>query len=214
MYSTAGLAAVDMGCTPYPWLKTMMTSSNENICCVIGHRWIPGPITQSFDVSLICAWINGWVNNREAGDLRRQYAYCDVTVMSSCAYVVGTGDGNVQYIPRNMHTVFALLCFVVVIHWLIYPYPSGLLHLHCGKLAIAPVPAKQPWWIWINTSREFIMNDCITTTKQLESTTKPCAYFLWYTVCAMVAANVVRTISDAGNEGKVNGKHQEYVYDL
>ena len=29
-------------------------------------------------------------------------------------------------------------------------------------------------------SREFIMNDCITTTKQ--STTKPCAYFLGYTV--------------------------------
>ena len=56
----------------------------------------------------------------------------------------------VQYIPRNMHTVFALLCFVVVIHWLIFPYPSGLLHWHCGNLAIAPVPAKQPWWIWIN----------------------------------------------------------------
>ena len=87
----------------------------------------------------------------------------------------------VQYIPRNMHTVFALLCFVVVIHWLIFPYPSGLLHWHCGNLTIAPVPAKQPWWIWINTSCEFIMNDCITTTKQ--STTKPCAYFLGYTVC-------------------------------
>ena len=79
-----------------------------------------------------------------------------------------------------MHTVFALLCFVVVIHWLIFPYPSGLLHWHCGNLTIAPVPAKQPWWIWINTSCEFIMNDCITTTKQ--STTKPCAYFLGYTV--------------------------------
>ena len=88
----------------------------------------------------------------------------------------------VQYIPRNMHTVFALLCFVVVIHWLIFPYPSGLLHWHCGNLTIAPVPAKQPWWIWINTSCEFIMNDCITTTKQ--STTKPCAYFLGYTVLA------------------------------
>ena len=88
---------------------------------------------------------------------------------------------NVQYIPRNMHTVFALLCFVVVIHWLIFPYPSGLLHWHC--LTIAPVPAKQPWWIWINTSCEFIMNDCITTTKQ--STTKPCAYFLGYTVCVL-----------------------------
>ena len=87
---------------------------------------------------------------------------------------------GIQYIPRNMHTVFALLCFVVVIHWLIFPYPSGLLHWHCGNLTIAPVPAKQAWWIWINTSCEFIMNDCITTTKQ--STTKPCAYFLGYTV--------------------------------
>ena len=56
---------------------------------------------------------------------------------------------GIQYIPRNMHTVFALLCFVVVIHWLIFPYPSGLLHWHCGNLTIAPVPAKQPWWIWI-----------------------------------------------------------------
>ena len=87
---------------------------------------------------------------------------------------------EIQYIPRNMHTVFALLCFVVVIHWLIFPYPSGLLHWHCGNLTIAPVPAKQPWWIWINTSCGFIMNDCITKTKQ--STTKPCAYFFGYTV--------------------------------
>ena len=93
---------------------------------------------------------------------------------------IPTAVTHLQYIPRNMHTVFALLCFVVVIHWLIFPYPSGLLHWHCGNLTIAPVPAKQPWWIWINTSCELIMNDCITTTKQ--STTKPCAYFLGYTV--------------------------------
>ena len=86
---------------------------------------------------------------------------------------------DIQYIPTNMHTVFALLCFVVVIHWLIFPYPSGLLHWHCGNLTIAPVPAKQPWWIWISTSCETSMNDYITTTKQ--STTKPCAYFLGYT---------------------------------
>ena len=97
-----------------------------------------------------------------------------------CPYIIDASFTAVQYIPRNMHTVFALLCFVVVIHWLIFPYPSGLLHWHCGNLTIAPVPAKQPWWIWINTSCEFIMNDCVTTTKQ--STTKPCANFLGYTV--------------------------------
>ena len=32
--------------------------------------------------SLICAWINAWVNNREAGDLRRHRAHHDVSVMS------------------------------------------------------------------------------------------------------------------------------------
>ena len=101
---------------------------------------------------------------------------------------------QLQYILRNMHTVFALLCFVVVIHWLIYPYPSGLLHWQCGNLTIAPVPAMQPWWIWINTSCEFIMNDCITTTKQ--STTKPCAYFLGYTVFtyAMTTLGINKTL--------------------
>ena len=32
---------------------------------------------------LICAWINSWVNNREAGDLRRHRAHYDVTVTES-----------------------------------------------------------------------------------------------------------------------------------
>ena len=31
--------------------------------------------------SLICIWINGWVNNRETGDLRRYRTHYDVTVM-------------------------------------------------------------------------------------------------------------------------------------
>ena len=31
--------------------------------------------------SLICAWINGWVNDREAGDFRRHRAHYNVIVM-------------------------------------------------------------------------------------------------------------------------------------
>ena len=31
--------------------------------------------------SVICVWINDWVNNREAGDLRRYRAHYDVTLM-------------------------------------------------------------------------------------------------------------------------------------
>ena len=38
--------------------------------------------------SLACAWINGWVNNGEAGDLRRHHAQYDVTVMGCQLWVV------------------------------------------------------------------------------------------------------------------------------
>ena len=49
----------------------------------IGPRWIP--FTQASDAelwfSLICAWTNSCINNRDAGDLRRHRANYDVTVM-------------------------------------------------------------------------------------------------------------------------------------
>ena len=49
---------------------------------VTGEFPAQGPVTQSFAVFyLIRAWINGWVKNREAGDLRRHRAHYDVTVM-------------------------------------------------------------------------------------------------------------------------------------
>ena len=71
----------------------MMTSSNGNIFRVTGHlcrestgpRWIPH--TKASDAELwcllrrICSRINGWVNNREAGDLRRHRTRYDVIVM-------------------------------------------------------------------------------------------------------------------------------------
>ena len=48
---------------------------------VTGEFPVVRPVTRSFDVSLICAWINGWVNSREAGDLRRNRAHYDVILM-------------------------------------------------------------------------------------------------------------------------------------
>ena len=38
--------------------------------------------------SFIYAWINDWVNNREAGDLRRQRGHYDVIVMKNICYVM------------------------------------------------------------------------------------------------------------------------------
>ena len=56
------------------------------ICAVqfIGLRWIPrtkGQWRGALMFSLIRACINGWVNNGEAGDLRRNRAHYDVSVM-------------------------------------------------------------------------------------------------------------------------------------
>ena len=58
-----------------------MTSSNgkKNPRYWPLHRWIP--LTKASNAELLSAWINGWVNNREAGGLRRHHAHYDVTVM-------------------------------------------------------------------------------------------------------------------------------------
>ena len=69
----------------------MMTLSNGNISSVLALCAGNSPVTVEFPskgqwrrglmFSLICAWTNGWANNRDAGDLRRHRAHYDVTVM-------------------------------------------------------------------------------------------------------------------------------------
>ena len=48
--------------------------------------------------SLICAWINGWVNNREAGDLRRHRAHYDVIVMIQGAMANKWHQPHLEYL--------------------------------------------------------------------------------------------------------------------
>ena len=51
------------------------------------HRCPGSPRTKVSDAWLfffICNWINGWVNNLYAGDLRRRRAYYDVTAIKLC----------------------------------------------------------------------------------------------------------------------------------
>ena len=44
--------------------------------------------------SLICVWINDWVNNREAGDFRRYRAHYDVIVTIFCGLAVTLVDSG------------------------------------------------------------------------------------------------------------------------
>ena len=49
--------------------------------------------------SLFCARINGWVNNREAGDLRRHHAHYDVIVM---VFTQNTLDVSRLLFPKSL----------------------------------------------------------------------------------------------------------------
>ena len=75
----------------YQYGFCMMTSSNGNISALLalcaGNSPVPvnsphkGQWRGALMFPLICVWINNWVNNREAGDLRRHRGHYDVSVM-------------------------------------------------------------------------------------------------------------------------------------
>ena len=96
----------------------MMTLSNGNIFRVTGH--LCGKIHRSpvnsphkgqwrgaLMFSLICVWINDWVNNREAGDLRRYQAHYDVIIMVS--RMVPNSTVVLQDSPRCHYKCYSML---------------------------------------------------------------------------------------------------------
>ena len=80
---------------PMKYGHCTMTSSNGTIFRVNGplwgeftiHRLIPQTKASDAEMfSLIRAWTNGWVNNRDAGDLRPHGSHHDVNVIISIYY--------------------------------------------------------------------------------------------------------------------------------
>ena len=75
------------------WWRHQMETFSAILAICAGNSPVPGafpaqrPVTRSFDgFFFISAWINAWVNNREAGDLRRHHGHYDVIVMVWCPY--------------------------------------------------------------------------------------------------------------------------------
>ena len=59
------------------------------------------PVTAALMFSLICAWINGWVNNRDAGDLRRHRAHYVVIAMVSYLFAIACPGRAIHERPCN-----------------------------------------------------------------------------------------------------------------
>ena len=139
---------------------------------VRGIHWWPvnaphkGQWRRALMFSLICAWINGWVNNREAGDPGRHRAYYDVTVMGQCntyilksMYECGIGS-NLKYYCINdryplLDTFIALsnlthwgrVTHICVSNWFIIGSDNGLSR---GPVWLAPSHCLNQCWIIVN----------------------------------------------------------------
>ena len=77
--------------------------------------------------SLISAWIDGWVNNREADDLRRHRAHCDVIIVMKwiqagpkCSLVLGIGlnPGLDLFFVRDLGGIGVCLLFHMTHMWI------------------------------------------------------------------------------------------------
>ena len=73
----------------YSWWRHQMETFSALLVICAGNSPVPSEFPHkgqwhgALMFSLICVWINGWVSNREAGDLRRYRAHYDVIVMLS-----------------------------------------------------------------------------------------------------------------------------------
>ena len=85
--------------------------------------------------SLICVWINGWVNNREAGDLRRYRAHYDVIVMLNH---VNETDHRFSSPATPILSTFSLSC------------------LSCHTASLNSVVQNLSWWISAPTVRNAV----------------------------------------------------------
>ena len=72
--------------------------------------------------SLICAWINGWVNKGKAGDLRRHRTHCDVTVMVLCTIICTLQSHHLGFPVVNPSSQYAAINCVKF---------SGAIKLYC-----------------------------------------------------------------------------------
>ena len=144
-----------------------MTSSNGSIFCVTGP--LCGEIHQSpvnsrqkgqwcgaLMFSLICAWMNDWVNTREAGDKRRRRTDYDVTVMaqSICFALIFVWNVRLKYlvyedlqlITQAATIIESLLVMNLfcnwgrIFHWRVIHFEISIYNTHSNNTTNSIVP--------------------------------------------------------------------------
>ena len=112
--------------TLQPWWRHQMETFSTLLALCAGGSPVPvisprrGQWRGALMFSLICAGIKDWVNNHEAGDLRRHRGHYDVNVMnkdvlltltSMCLYIYIYAYGSICFIYIYMHMYMCYFLF-------------------------------------------------------------------------------------------------------
>ena len=100
------------------WWRHQMEKFSALLALCAGNSPVTGefpaqrPVTRGFDFYFVCAWTDGWVNNRDTGDLRCHCVHYDVTVMTYPPFwSISVCLGTMNHITITLHknTMYYLL---------------------------------------------------------------------------------------------------------
>ena len=143
------------------WWRHQMETFSALLAICAGNSLVPansphkGQWRGTLMFSLICVWINGWVNNHEAGDLRRYRGHYDVSVM--CHFSAGDCGDRYVILMSYQNTIISS----VDIRWESY--------LHTWN---CDTDEKYFFWAWNTSRRRFdvkmtLFLRCVFPGKQL-----------------------------------------------
>ena len=128
----------------WPWWRHQMETFSAWLALYAGNSPVPvnsphkGQWRGALMFSLICVWINGCVNNREAGDLRRNRGHYDVIVMlRKAANVIFVKlYSRTSKVPRNIFIV--LMIFFIKDNHKSNKNRYNMHQLQCSNIDISP----------------------------------------------------------------------------
>ena len=153
---------------------TVSVAANSIVCLAIIWWMLYNHIQRPLLLSHQISHFHGYAKVTKIFQLRIWYVtpvrYTNINCTESSYYSQNVSltykiwDNQYMYsISQEICTrFFALLCFVVVIHWLIFPYPSGLLHWHCGNdcpsASKATLMNMDKYFMWLHYERLYNHN--------------------------------------------------------
>ena len=153
-----------------PWWRHQMETFSALLAICAGNSRVNSPHKGQWRGALmfssICAWINGWINNREVGDLRRNRAHYDVTVMlkqTQCSQRWWITITKVRLVKLWRPTGFFLYHPPNILE--IYSFLWAQCWPACAKWILCIKPMLYWWRIPVLTSPKHSKMSCYVSTR-------------------------------------------------